>query len=734
MTQKDKTKEELAEEIRILRQRIDECELVESVRRRTAVYIGMGLEVLRLLNESTDLKHAIHSVLGVLKERTGFDAVGIRLKEGDDFPYFTQQGFSNDFLLTENTLVERGIDGAVCRNKDGSVCLQCTCGLVISGKTDPDNALFTSGGSCWTNNSFPLLELPADQDPRLNPRNKCIHQGYASVALIPIINVNKIVGLIQFNDRRKGQFTLEIVELLEGIAAHIGEALIRKQAEDELRKSEARYRDLFGAMTNAFALHEIILDDKGVPCDYRFLAVNAAFEQLTGWRASDVVGKSILEIAPKTERYWIDIYGRVAQTGEAHQFEQFSGVQGKHYKVTAYRPCEGQFACVFSDITVRRRMEDRLQEKTFFLDSLLNAIPIPVFYKDLEGKYLGFNHTFEEFFGKTREQLVGKSVFDIAPKEMAEIYHAKDSELFLNPGQQSYEAQVKDARGVLHDVIYYKSTFGTDGKTSGLVGAMLDITMRKQWEEEKISLQRQLYQSQKLEAVGTMANGIAHNFNNILAAIRGYADMALDDVPKGSRTAGDLENIIKSVESSRQIVSQMLTFSRMDQQGVRKVEVASIVKDAVNMYRASLKGRVDIQEDIASDCGHVLIDGVQLQQVILNLCGNSVHAITGLGGVIEVSVAAVSLDPAFAMRYVNLHEGPYVRIRIKDTGCGMSEETIEHIFEPFFTTKEVGKGTGLGLFMVRKIVVESGGDIVVSSKVGQGTSVEIYLPRVEGEG
>jgi two-component system, cell cycle sensor histidine kinase and response regulator CckA len=282
-------------------------------------------------------------------------------------------------------------------------------------------------------------------------------------------------------------------------------------------------------------------------------------------------------------------------------------------------------------------------------------------------------------------------------------------------------------------VIYYKATFGADGKTAGLVGAIMDITDRKRWEEEKISLQKRLYQSQKLEAVGIMANGIAHNFNNILAAIRGYADMALDDVPEGSRTSGDLRNIIKSVESSQQIVSQMLTFSRMDQQGMRKVEAAVIVKDAVKMYRASFKGRVDIQEDIASNCGNVLIDGVQLQQVILNLCGNSVHAITGSGGVIEVSVAAVSIDPAFAEKYVNLHEGAYVRIRIKDTGCGMSEETIEHIFEPFFTTKEVGKGTGLGLFMVRKIVVESGGEIMVTSKVGQGTSVDIYLPRVEVE-
>lgn len=205
-------------------------------REKIEAYREMSREVLQILNETGDLRESIQRILLVLKTQTGVDAVGLRLQDGEDFPYFAEIGFLPDFLQTENTLVERDKNGGVCRDKDGNISLECTCGLVISGKTDPGNPLFTKGGSCWTNNSFPILDLPADQDPRLHPRNNCIHQGYASVALIPVLAKDQIVGLIQLNDKRKGFFTPETIEILEGMAAHIGSALMRKQTEAEREK------------------------------------------------------------------------------------------------------------------------------------------------------------------------------------------------------------------------------------------------------------------------------------------------------------------------------------------------------------------------------------------------------------------------------------------------------------------------------------------------------------------
>jgi signal transduction histidine kinase/CheY-like chemotaxis protein len=209
-------------------------------RKQAETYREMGREILQILNEPGDLQESIQRVLATLKTRTGFDAVGLRLQDNDDFPYFVQDGFSQDFLLTENTLVERDKDGDVCRDKDGNIRLECTCGLVISGKTDPSNPLFTQGGSSWVNDSFTLLNLPSDQDPRLHPRNNCIHQGYASVALIPIRTKDQIVGLIQLNDKRNDRFTLESIEILEGIAAHIGSALMRNRAEEQQEKMQAQ--------------------------------------------------------------------------------------------------------------------------------------------------------------------------------------------------------------------------------------------------------------------------------------------------------------------------------------------------------------------------------------------------------------------------------------------------------------------------------------------------------------
>jgi PAS domain S-box-containing protein len=204
-------------------------------RKQAETYREMRSEVLQILNESGDFQDALQRVLGVIKERTGFDAVGIRLQHGEDFPYYVQEGFSRDFLSTQNTLLERGDDGEVCRDSDGKVCLECTCGLVISGQTESSNPLFTRGGSFWINDAFPLLDLRPGLDPRYHPRNQCIRHGYASIALVPIRAKNQIVGLIQLNDGRKGCFTAVAIQQLEGIAAHLGEALLRKQAEGQVR-------------------------------------------------------------------------------------------------------------------------------------------------------------------------------------------------------------------------------------------------------------------------------------------------------------------------------------------------------------------------------------------------------------------------------------------------------------------------------------------------------------------
>jgi len=199
---------------------------------------SLAISLLEILNSEEEIDTSIEQILQVIKHKTGFDAVGIRLRSGDDFPYYSQEGFSQDFLLSENTLAVRNKQGSLCRNEDGTVRLECTCGVVLSGKTDPANPLFTEGGSAWTNDSLPILNVPTKEDPRLHPRNRCIHDGYMSIALIPIRTRKDLVGLLQLNDRRKDCFTPDLVLFLEALAQGIGTALMRIQDGTARKKAE----------------------------------------------------------------------------------------------------------------------------------------------------------------------------------------------------------------------------------------------------------------------------------------------------------------------------------------------------------------------------------------------------------------------------------------------------------------------------------------------------------------
>ncbi|MEI7896927.1 MAG: ATP-binding protein [bacterium] len=204
--------------------------------KKDSTYLKLNRDILGILSGTENFRADIQRITGIIKATTLIDAVGVRMQDGEDYPYFYSDGFSTEFLNTENSILSRELDGGICRDGNGNVCLECTCGLVISGQADPSNPLFTPGGSAWTNDSFPFLAVPASEDPRTNPRNVCIHMGYASVALIPVRTGNKIIGLIQLNHRQKDRFTPDEVEHLEYIGVNIAEAFLRKQSEAEIQE------------------------------------------------------------------------------------------------------------------------------------------------------------------------------------------------------------------------------------------------------------------------------------------------------------------------------------------------------------------------------------------------------------------------------------------------------------------------------------------------------------------
>jgi len=272
---------------------------------------------------------------------------------------------------------------------------------------------------------------------------------------------------------------------------------------------------------------------------------------------------------------------------------------------------------------------------------------------------------------------------------------------------------------------------------SGYVNAYgLDITKRKKAEKEKIDLELQLSQKQKMEAIGTLAGGIAHDFNNILAAIQGYVELSLEDLPDGAAVRENLEHVLSCGNRAAKLVRQILTFSRKgqeDQQEKELVQIGSIVKEVLRMLRSSLPATIRICRKIEADSSMVVADPTQIHQVLVNLCTNASHAMRETGGLLEVSLTDVTFESERQIGDECLSAGSYVKVSVSDTGCGMDKEVIDRIFEPFFTTKTVNEGTGLGLSVVHGIIKSHQGAITVSSTPGQGTTFDILLPKVESD-
>jgi PAS domain S-box-containing protein/putative nucleotidyltransferase with HDIG domain len=211
-------------------------------RKKAELLLSAQSEILEILTTPAPVPETVEGIVAALKRATGFDAVGLRLREDEDYPFVAAIGYSDEFLRAENTVAVRYPDGGACRDEDGAVSLECTCGLVLAGRTDSANPLFTSGGSACTNDALPLLGLPPEEDPRLHPRNRCIHVGFQSIALVPLRAGNEIVGLLHLADRRKDRFTAESIRFFEGVGASIGVALLHRQAEAEVRRQAEQLR------------------------------------------------------------------------------------------------------------------------------------------------------------------------------------------------------------------------------------------------------------------------------------------------------------------------------------------------------------------------------------------------------------------------------------------------------------------------------------------------------------
>lgn len=260
--------------------------------------------------------------------------------------------------------------------------------------------------------------------------------------------------------------------------------------------------------------------------------------------------------------------------------------------------------------------------------------------------------------------------------------------------------------------------------------AKAGIEERKHAEREKEALQSQLVQSQKMEAIGTLAGGIAHDFNNVLSAIVGYAEISLEDAPKDSDLEDNLNQLLKAGCRARDLVRQILAFSRKSGYEPRPVNLKVVLGECITFLRASLPSTIEIRQGLDSD-STVMADPIQIHQVVMNLSSNAAHAMREKGGVLDIGLVDVELDSDFATKYPDAAPGRFTRLCVGDTGCGIPQRIVDRIFDPFFTTKEKGEGTGMGLSVVHGIVKRHHGVVTVPTEVNQGTTFNVFFPVIE---
>ncbi len=497
------------------------------------------------------------------------------------------------------------------------------------------------------------------------------------------------------------------------------EIIERKQMEKSLRSSEHKFNVAFHANPAAVAI--VTLDEE------RFIEVNDSFCRLTGYTRDEIISRTAAEI-----NHWAkpdhrqEMVRNLMDNGSVKDFETV--FRARNGKMTVVGLSAGlieldgkpHVLTIMTDVTDKKRAEaDRNRMITAFEQAAETII-----IADDKGVIKYVNPAFEAISGYSRAEVQGKSLGSLRSPESARnaIGAAKQA----MRGGLAWRGRLINLKkdGVPYEV--EASISPVKSKTGHIINFVVverDVT-------DEARLERQLRQAQKMEAIGTLAGGVAHDFNNILMAMMGYAELVRRSIPADSPTQTDLDEIVQAGRRATDLVKQILTFSRQNEHEKRAIEVYRVFNEALRLIRASIPSTIEIRHDIDETSGTVMADPTQMHQILMNLCSNAHQAMEGEHGTLEVSVKQVILEEgAKELANPDLTLGPYVRLTVSDTGKGMAPELIERIFDPYFTTKEVGKGTGLGLSVVLGIVQSHGGAITVESELGRGTAFHVYLPR-----
>ncbi|MBS3756725.1 MAG: PAS domain S-box protein, partial [Desulfobacterales bacterium] len=492
----------------------------------------------------------------------------------------------------------------------------------------------------------------------------------------------------------------------------------RKEAEQQLRESEERFRVLSEASFEGVVIHEngIIID------------ANKTYTELSGYEYDEIIGMNVLEptspechdlMKQNIESNFEGAYESIGLRKDGTTFP--SEIRGR--KIT-YKGRTVRIAAI-RDLSKQKKAEEELRRSEEKYRILFENVNEAIFVTQ-DGKFKFVNPQTEEILGLSKKKLIERPFYG--------LIHPEDRDMVLDKHKRRisgedlpnvYTFRIINGAGEILSVELSTALFNWEDRPA-TINFLRDITQQK-------DLESQLRQSQKMEAIGTLAGGIAHDFNNILSSVLGYTELSMDEVEKGTLLHQNLSQVLTSGNRAKDLVKQILAFSRKEAQEFIPTSIVPLVKEALKMLRSTFPSSIEIKENISIEKGIVYAEPTQLHQLIINLASNAKQAMSDEGGILEVTVETVNFDENIKKKYPEMAPGNYVRISVSDTGCGISEQYLDKIFEPYFTTNETGTGTGLGLSVVHGIVKSHSGHISVYSEPGKGTTFHVYLPLAEPE-
>ncbi|MEO5339856.1 MAG: PAS domain S-box protein [Magnetococcus sp. MYC-9] len=479
------------------------------------------------------------------------------------------------------------------------------------------------------------------------------------------------------------------------------------------------YRFLLDNMLNGFAYCRMVFEE-GIPQDFIYLYVNPSFEKQTGLK--DVVGRRVSEVVPgirEQDPELFERYGRVVLSGQPEQFELFVQALAMWFDVSVYSPTAEHFVAVFNVITERKRMEQILREESDRRRTLFEHSRDGLCVIGTDGRVMEVNARFADMLGYT-------------PEEMRHLY-------IWDWDVQWGREEVLSA---IHELGYHGRTLVTrHRRKDGTVYPVEVSTCKLAWQgcemilashreiTQQLQQQAQLRQVVKMEALGTLAGGIAHDFNNILSVILGYTELLFKQLPREGQSYRDLLEVYQAGLRARDLVAQLLAFSRQTEGEIRPMLLDPLLKEVVKFLRVVASNDMEINLHIKSSAAWVMADPSQIHQILMNLCTNAIQAMEGRAGCLTVTLEEVALDLQTADA-LHLSPGGYILLVVGDSGPGIPLEIQSRIFDPFFTSKAIGQGTGLGLSVVQGLVMAHGGAVEVESKPGEGARFRVYLRRI----